>query len=202
MLVLDTEAQQRWALTGSAEYVAEQRLKALQHEILSNTISVRDDGGRDTSSLLAQMGRFLPAPEVRRRLTLCNPNLIFVRAPKFPEKTGIYIERDERDLTGGWVKKRIFICGMPSDDVMPEFSVLHVTMKKVPNPEVVKGGGAAIDREAVKWIEVPTFDAETRGWRTVLLRLLHVQLITRGDVQTHFGWETSKESKIWHEMTQ
>ena len=201
MLVLDTPRQERWAASVAGEHTQAQRQKALAEEILSNSVTVEDDAGRDTSSLLAQMGRPLASAEVQRRLHLCNPGLIFVRAPLHPELTGVYIEKDERLATGGFAKRRIHICGMESG-IMPEFSVRHVTMKRVPNPEVVAGGGKEVGRDAVKWLEIQTFYAETRGWRTVLLRLLHAKLITRFHVEQYFSWQPSRDSKNWQAQTQ
>jgi hypothetical protein len=200
VLILDTDGQARWAREGQTETTKSQRVAALAKEIQSNTISVRDDAGRDTSSVLAQMGRPLASDEVQRRLRLCNPQLIFERSNNFPELTGVYIEKDERTEAGAWAKRKIHLFGMESG-YMPEFSVLHQTVTRVPNPEVVQGGGATVDRDAVKWIEVPTFLSETRGWRTVLIRLLHLGLITRGQVEQHFGWSPSQDSQRWAEMT-
>ena len=200
MLILDTPAQERWNREGGAERTAAARTKALAEEIQSNTISVRHDNGRDTSSLLEQMGRPLASGEVQRRLLLCNPRLIFEVCIRYPELTGVYIEKDERTAAGTWEKRKIHLFGMESG-YMPEFSVLHQTMKRVPNPEVIKGGGAKVQRDAVKWIEVPTFLGETRGWRTVLIRLLHLELITRAQVEEHFGWTPSRDSQRWAEMT-
>src|SRR5215472_18542506 len=134
MLALDTNAQLRWRREQTREASRQQRQQALEQEIWSNSISVEDDAGRDTSSLLQQMGRPLTSAEVQRRLHLCNPYLIFERAIRHPELTGIYIEKDERDATGGWKKRKIHVCGMESG-IMPEFSVLHKTKTKVPNPE-------------------------------------------------------------------
>jgi len=197
MLILDTPAQERWVRTGAQERTQAQRQSALEHEIFSNTISVCDDAGYDTSELLAQTGKPLSPMEVRRRLHLCNPKLIFETAIRHPQQTGIYFEKDERTPAGGWMKRKIFICGMPTTDIMPEFSVLHQTMKRVPNPDVVAASGKAIPRDAVKWIEVPTFYAETRGWRTVLIRLLHSELITRFNVEQHFTWNPTRASAKW-----
>lgn len=195
MLILDCPAQERWARDGAMERTAAARMEALEQEILSNTVSVCDDAGYDRSCLLAQMGRYLTSAEVQRRLHLCNPRLVFERAINFPELTGVYIEIDERTAAGGWTKRKIHICGMQSE-MMPEFSVLHYTTKRVPNPEVIAGGGKEVARDAVKWIEVKTFYAETRGWRTVLIRLLHLKLITRGDVDKYFE-PPSRDSEKW-----
>jgi hypothetical protein len=196
MLILDSPAQERWDRAKAIERTQQQRQQALEHEIFSNTISVRDDAGRDTSNLLAQMGRPLTSAEVQRRLHLCNPKLIFEQSIRHPELVGVYIEKDERTAAGGWTKRKVHQFGMESG-IMPEFSVRHQTTKRVPNPEVIAGGGKQISREAVKWLEVPTFYAETRGWRTVLLRALHRGLITRGDAEKYFDWTPSQDSELW-----
>lgn len=200
MLILDTPAQERLSRSGARENTQAQRTRALAREIESNTLSVSTDAGHDTSLLLEQMGRPLTSVEVQRRLHLCNPRLIFERCIRYPELTGVYIEKDERNAAGGWTKRKIHLLGMESG-ILPEFSVKHQTTKRVPNPEVIAGGGARVDREAVKWLEVPTFAGETRGWRTVLIRLLHLELITRSDVDKHFGWTPSRESQRWAELT-
>lgn len=195
MLVLDTPAQERWTAAGQRERQQVSRQDALAQEILSNTVTVEDDAGHDTTDLLAQMGKPLASAEVQRRLTLCNPKLIFERCIRYPELTGVYLEKEEKNFTGGITRRKVHLFGMESG-VMPEFSVRHVTKKRVPNPELL---GKTVPRDAVKWMEVPTFYAETRGWRTVLLRLMHLKLITRFHVEQHFGWMPSRESKNWHE---
>lgn len=200
MLVLDSADQHRHQREDAASKMREQRMAALAAEIEANSITVADDAGRDTSNLLAQMGRPLASTEVQRRLLLCNPNLLFERSLASPDKTGIYIELSVRAPTGGWERKKQFLFGMESE-VMPEFSAKHATIKRMPNPEVVAGGGTAVARDAVKWIEVPTFYAETRGWRTVLVRLLHLRLITRGDVERYFDWIPSRDSENWAAQT-
>jgi hypothetical protein len=196
MLVLDTSSQQDWQRAAQAESNAALRAKTLLDEIRSNSISVGDDAGRDTSSLLAQMGRPLTSPEVRRRLHLCNRNLIFEQSPD-PSKMSICIEKDERVASGGFQKRKVFVCGMESG-IMPEFSVLHKTEKQLPNPELL---GSKTPTRDINWQRVPTFAAETRGWRTVLVRLLHGRLITEADVRKHFEWTPSHESQKWADQT-
>jgi hypothetical protein len=197
MLLLDTPAQERLRINGKQEQSQALRQQALEQEILSNTISVETDAGRDTSDVLAQMGRPLTSTEVQRRLHLCNSNLIFERSIKFPELTGIYIEKSQRTAAGGWEKRKIFICGMESG-ILPELSVRHKTKKRVANKELL---GSQKPTRDIDWQYVDTFAAETRGWRTVLLRLLHVGIVNRYQVEKHFGWIPSVESKKWAEQT-
>jgi hypothetical protein len=197
MLVLDSGAQQNWRKVAKVEANATSRQEQLTREIWSNSITVEDDAGRDTGSLLAQMGRPLASSEFERRLKLINSRLIFERSIKDPTKVGLYIEKEERNVAGGWTKRKIHLCGMESG-IMPEFSVLHKATKKIANPELF--GKDAPTRE-IDWTTVDTFAAETRGWRTVLVRLLHLELINRGDVEKHFFWQPSQDSAKWAAQT-
>jgi hypothetical protein len=194
MLVLDSEAQVRMTKAAGHESSAAIRQKAMQQEIESNTVTVALDAGRPVNDLQAQLGKPLTSQQVQDKLKQANPNLIFERSIAYPELTGVYLKTWERNATGALqeIKKHLF--GMESG-IMPEFSVRHITRKRVPNPELF--GRKEATRE-VDWIEVETFLAETRGWRTVLVRLLHMGLINRWHVEKHFGWNPSKESENWH----
>lgn len=196
MLGLDEKKQGIWRKEGAKESALELRQKTLEQEILSNTITVEDDAGRNTSNLAAQLGRVLTFKELTDKLHLCNRTLIFERSIRNPEYSGIYIEKWRKQGTGRFQKEKVFLCGMESGP-SPEFSVIHRTIKKVANPALL-GSPEASDG---KWLEVPTFLAETRGWRTVLIRLLKEGVITRASVQEHFGWTPSMESRHWSELT-
>lgn len=196
MLTIDSSGQDRWRKEENYESGLEKRRRALAHDIQSNTISVAADDRFDVSNALAQMGRPMAAEEVQKRLLKCNSNLHFIRSPQFPELTGVYLITDEieADISSkGFRRKLKHICGMESG-VAPEFSVLHKTKIKKPNPELL--GRKTVDRE-IDWVEVETFSGETRGWRTVLVRLLHAGLITMGQVEENFP-PPSRESYKWH----
>lgn len=195
MLVLDSEGRIAWTKKEASQKGASVRATDLAREITTNTDSVAPDAGRDTSNILAQMGRPLASEEVQRRLRLCNPRLVFERSIRYPELTGIYVMTWERNASGGWDYNKKHFCGMESG-IMPEFTVLHRTEKPVANPELF---GTEKPVDAVDWLKVPTYAGETRGWRTVLIRLLKANLVSRGQVETHFGWLPSKDSSKWHE---
>ena len=200
MLTLDSQGQAQWRQQESKESAHERRLRDLAHEIESNTISVSNDDRYDVSNVLSQMGRPMMAQEIQRRLKLCNSRLHFIRSPQFPDLTGVYLITDEVETnpkSKDFAKKLKHICGMQSG-ITPEFSVLHRGKKRVPNKELL---GAKKPVDAVDWVEVDTFVGETRGWRTVLVRLLHAGLITRHDVNTHFGWMPSRDSAKWFNQT-
>lgn len=187
MLVLDTGAREGWRKAADREKSAASLQETLAHDILSNTITVEDDAGCDTSNLVAQLGRPMTAQDVIRKLKLCNSKLIFTKHPTYA-LYGIYIEREQ---------KKVHICGMESG-IMPEFSVLHKTTKRVANPELF---GKEKPTREVDWMKVPTFASETRGYRTVLVRLLHQKLITQSQVEQHFGWTPTRQSEKWHQQT-
>jgi hypothetical protein len=197
MLVLDTGAQHNWRKAAKAEANAAARQNALLEDIRSNSVSIEDDGGIDTSLLPAQLGKPLASQEVQRRLKLMVPNLIFEVSPHDQTKTGIYIEVDERNLAGSFQKRKVFLCGMETG-INPEFSVLHKTKTRVANPELF---GKDKPVKEAPWKQVDTFASETRGWRTVLVRLLHLGIIRQNQVDQQFGRNPSRESKKWKERT-
>lgn len=199
MLILDTPAQIRWAGQGTRERTHAQRQDALEREIRSCIVSINLDEGYDCTQLEQRIGSPLATTEVIRRLLLCNSNLIFEQSLNYPDMTGVYYEKDERTAAGGWARRKVFMFTLASTPVMPEKEVVHVRKKKVPNPDLLNAMGGPVDREVVKWIEVDEPYDYTRGWRSVLIRLLKARLITWASVQTYFG--TSCNSKNWAQQT-
>lgn len=189
MLGLDEAAQLRWARIAKQEKTAERRAQLLAEEIESNQITVAPDNGVDITNALAQMGRPLTSDAVIAKLKQCNPALRFERSNNFPDLIGIYIldESGRHTINGEKVKH---LMGMEAR-TMPEFTVVHETTKDIPDPDN-KG----------QWKEVKTYAGQTRGWRTVLVRLLHARLINQGDVDKHFGWTPSRDSERWYNQTQ
>jgi hypothetical protein len=182
------------------EAAEDKRRRDLIEDMRSNTVTVESDAGRDVSIPEAQFGRAMPAEAVISKLKRCNSRLYFERAKSDPTKMGVYL----MDPTGrvyvnpqGEVLTLIHICGMESG-INPEFSILHKTKKKIPNPELI--WNKTPTRE-VDWIEVETVAGETRGWRTILIRLLHSGLITAADVDKHFGWTPTYQSEKWQLQT-
>lgn len=197
MLGVDGLKQESWRRAETKESAIERRQRLLAEDLQKATVTVEPDEGRDVTNLLAQMGKPMTADSVIQKLKFCNPKLVFIRAIRYPELYGIYLQTKERTPAGTWVDKQIHVCGMGSG-VMPEFSVKHKRTTKVPNKELF---GKEKPTRDVDWNEIETFADETRGWRTVLVRLLHAGLITRGDVGRHFGWTPSRDSKAWYSQT-
>ena len=197
MLIRDSVSQERWAAGESSEQKLARAQRLLAEEIESNTVTVRDDAGFDTSNILAQMGRPMTCQEVIDKLKKCSNRLYFERSKSDPTKWGVYVLDPKGSVhvnDRGEVLCLIHVCGMEAG-IMPEFSIIHKTVKRVPDPDAI---GANTGRE-LKWKEIETFADETRGWRTVLLRLLRSGIVNQLDIETHFGWVPSRDSQKWHD---
>jgi hypothetical protein len=200
MLGLDGAAQLRWQREERKQQLFERSQRQLAQELQNHAVTVAPDDGHDVSDLLAQIGRPLSCQQVIERLRKCNPRLYFEHAKSDPTKVGVYLIEPTGQVyvtPRGEVLNLTHIFGMEAG-MMPEFSVIHKTKTKVANQELFGLKEATRD---VAWKQVETFASETRGWRTVLIRLLHAGLISRNDVEKHFGWTPSRNSQRWHEQT-
>ena len=200
MLAKDSDKIRRHVQAEKQERADEQRRRNLIEDMRSNTVTVESDAGRDVSVPEAQFGRPMTSQAVISKLRRCNSKLYFEESKSDPSKIGVYL----MDPTGrvyvnpqGEVLTLIHICGMEAG-INPEFSILHKTKKKIANPALI--GNKKPTRE-VDWIEVDTVAGETRGWRTVLIRLLHSGLITASDIDKHFGWNPTYQSEKWKLQT-
>jgi hypothetical protein len=206
MLAKDELTQKRWLQEAAKEEAAERSRRSLAKHLESNQVTVLDDAGRDVSDEQAQMGKSMTALDVIGKLKKCNSRLEFVRHPLY-SLYGIYL----RDATAPILKFKVpgfavhhqsfrgrHICGM-EPGILPEFSIIHKKKIKVPDKDLL---GSTEPTREVKWKEIWTVDHETRGWRTVIIRLLHAGLITDYDVTTHFGAAPSKDSRKWYEAIQ
>lgn len=138
------------------------------------------DGDTDTNLLAAQLGRPLTSQQLEQRLRKCNPDLMIERSIADATKSGVYCVRDG--------EKR-FICGMEAG-YMPEFSVRHVTTEEIPDPDI-EG----------HWIKRKKFTGETRGWRTVLARLLRAGHLQPGEIERWFEISKGRSSQRWQILT-
>ena len=196
MLPIDVNTQERWRKEEAQRASEELRRRTLAEHLRKATVAVEDDAGRDVSSVEGQMGRPMAALDLIGKLKKCNPKLEFVKHPTFP-LYGIYL-RDNDAPKLEFKHHKSFrgrhICGMESE-ISPEFSILHKKQKAVPDAEAL---GNPEPRRELDWRYVETFAAETRGWRTVIIRLLHAGLITQFHVDKYFG-VPSKDSRKWKE---
>ncbi len=147
------------------------------------------DGQVDVTNASAQMGRPLSSKQVEQRLSKMNSNLWFETSLRDSTKTGIYvIELSPNVITGNSETHKRFVCGMESA-FMPERSVRHYRKKRVPDPDVHG-----------HFQEVKEFTGETRGWRTVLARLLRERLIRKGQIDSFFPMDAGNSAN-WQALT-
>lgn len=149
----------------------------LRQKIERERITTAPDGGRPVTSIEAQLGRPMTSQQVSQKLSRLNSNLHFERSLSDPTKMGIYLL--------GETKR--FICGMEFG-FMPEFSVRHSEQIEVPSPSL-DGTKEKVDRIV----------RETRGWRTVLARLVRAGIIRLAEAEKAFAF--SRDSKNWKELT-
>lgn len=160
----------------------------LRTEATRAEASVAKDGEIDTTDARAQIGHPLSCQQFIQRLSKINGNLIFERSKCNPEIMGIYVMVNKYDplfMTNKYEKQ--FICGFESG-YSPEHSIRHYKEKQIPDPN-----------NFGNWITVREFTRETRGWRTVLMRLLRMRLITEPQIRKHFNF--SRESANWKALT-
>ena len=150
----------------------------LQEQYLRDFETTAPDNGRSTTSLEQQLGRPLTSRQVIDRLKRMNPRLHFEPSLSDSTKMGIYLPVEG--------SKR-FICGMERG-YMPEFSVRHAEEVEIPSPDL-DGTKKKVNRIV----------RETRGWRTVLARLIRAGLVRIPDCERNFNF--SHDSANWKGLT-
>ena len=146
------------------------------------------DASFDVTNLLQQMGRPLTTQQVMERLGKINRNFYFEVSNACASRMGIYLITPMKDETTGGIRTgKRFLCGM-ENGYMPEFSVRHSEMEEFPRmfPDV----GTEL---------VPVMKSETRGWRTILARLIKLRVITLTQAEKWFDLPLGRGSKNWKE---
>jgi hypothetical protein len=162
---------------------------AVKRDWEGNFVTHAPDGDRPTTTLEAQLGRPLTRIQFEQRLKKCNSNLFTEVSNAFPDKAGIYVMDSLPDSTGVLRKQKRFITGL-MNGFMPEFSVRHVEMEKVPNPSCP---GEMTER--------PKFTGETRGWRTVLATLIRSKIISPTAAERNFELLNGPQSRNYKILT-
>lgn len=181
------------ALCERQGYQTQFQRDAYLEQVARDAAYVAPDGSRIRNVLEAGIGQPLIGAEVQRRLLLLNPTLIFEPSP-VPGR--ICIRRRISDPVLG--ETTSYICAMERG-LMPEFSILHFIeedyfdAKTRATPE----GTLAIKKR----LKINEKNPETRGWRTVLVRLIKERLITREGAERLFGLP-SKDSFNWQAKLQ
>lgn len=145
------------------------------------------DGVADRLNPLQQMGRPLEPSLLMAKLHLCNPNFIFEPAIAHPGYTGIYIEQDGyniKTMVSGRYKR--YICSFDHTAPLPEFSIMGARTEDRPNAD------GSITTGKIKHAY-----EKTRGWRTVVAKLVAAGYITEPDVIKHFAPQLGRSSELW-----
>ena len=191
---------------------AEKRRVYLE-ETMNNSPVLSDDGIL-LSDEKQQAGTPLSPKELEIKLLRLCPALHFKFHPNNKTKKALYHKKPDNTLE--------FICAY-ENRVMPEHSVMRVVEHEYPDPEVFTKG-RTIQRDELPAFEVvvdskspigysyefdPTarrpgmiyvnkgFGEQTRGWRTVLLRLIQHNLITVNAAEKEFRSDNRAEWAKW-----
>jgi hypothetical protein len=161
---------------------------AQRSEWLRDNIYTAPDGSRPRDVREAGTGLPLTGMEVKRRLLLLNPALIFEDST---HPSRICIKRGISDPVLGDTLH--YVCAMERG-LMPEFSILNFVEEEYydASTRATPEGTGLVKRR----IKIDERNPETRGWRTVILRLIKERLISQAGAERVFGLPT-KESRNW-----
>lgn len=141
--------------------------------VSKNTAAIAPDNGRSRTEHDACIGMPLHSDTFISRLTKLNPSLWFERANADHEKMGVYLLVP---ISIEYLEGKKFLFGFHIG-IMPEF-----TLEKTPDED---GEGVGILRQ---------------GWRTILMRLIRLRLISLEKAEVMFG-QPSFESAYWAVLT-
>lgn len=172
----------------AADRLLEKRHESRQHqkqERKRNAGLLAPDGAVDVANAEAQAGRSMLRADFVRRLMKLNPDLRYHRSFFYPEQGGIYMVGYRRDnLRGTTEYGEWFICGLP-DKVIPEFSVV------LTKPTIIPSMADPV------WEKVNQVDGMSRGWRSVLLKLLQEGLLSPAQIDKEFQISKGRSSQKW-----
>lgn len=155
----------------------------VKEQAIRDSYTVAPDGNFDTTDNESQLGRPMTSDDVKRRLGKLNKNLHYEVSSADTSKLGIYVIENRPDSLGVMQKGKRFVVGM-QNGWMPEFSIRHYVNENVPNA-------------SGEWEVQKKFTKETRGWRTVLARLIKEKLITRAKADAYFAVNAGRSSRNW-----
>lgn len=189
MLTLDTADLERQQRISRFQEEQHRNLEMLWDNLERKTVTVAKDGDLVTTNLERQLGTPISSEEFMRRLGRMNPKLIFEPTLDNPLRIGIYIAERRINEAGDEVEDKMYVSAFDRG-YLPERSVRHVKKSLQSDPDPRNKGG---------WIEVEEFQRETRGWRTVLVRLLRAKLIRMPEIDREFppNWN----SRNWQALT-
>lgn len=162
------------------EHTLYQQRKHLLEQLERDASAIEDDNSADVTSPEQQLGNSLSFSYIKKRLMKCNPNFHFERSINKPDRYCLYL------LGGG---RKDFVMAMEAG-YSPERSVRAVREEELPDPN---------NPEGTITHRVPYKEA-TRGWRTVLARLIRKRLITVEQARRYFPINKGHNSRNWHRL--
>ena len=187
MIIYDTDAQIRKQEITRLEQGKEMFMLSCQNEVKDHIHVDRIKNAEE------RMGRPMWPKELEARLTRLNSNLLFEVIAENPSKKRLSVV-DQRG--------KHFIA-VYENCLMPERSIPKLREMEVPEPNLthIDRKDFSSDPEAIRpgWrkIQIP-WGEKTRGWRTVLVRLIQDGLITVAQAELEFG---SDETPEWRQHT-
>lgn len=187
MIILDTEAQAKKAEVTRLERGQEMFMLSCENEVKDHIHVDRIKNAEE------RMGRPMWPAEFETRLKRLNANLFFEVIEGNPTKKRLSVV-DQRG--------KHFVA-VYENSLMPERSIPRLRTLEVPEPSVthIDRKDLSSDPTALRpgWrkIVVP-WGEKTRGWRTVLVRLIGAGLITVTEAENEFG---SDETPEWRQHT-
>lgn len=195
LIINDTEHQQKVAIRKAYDADYEKKLQWAKENEAHNIYL--EDENISPANAASQLGRPLSSHQLENILTKLNPNLIFEYNWWNPGMKAMYIpEKGEKKYL---LSYHVF---MPEHSVMKQkeetvidYEQLKTPLKRsdLPKHEWVPGKGYVFDGLAPGWKKVTRpWGEQTRGWRTVLLKLIILKIITVSQVEKYFANPSSK----------
>jgi hypothetical protein len=187
VIILDEQAQAKKAEITRMEQGQEMFMLSCENEVKDHIHVDRIKNAEE------RMGRPMWPSEFEQRLKRLNANLFFEVIEGNPSKKRLSVV-DQRG--------KHFVA-VYENSLMPERSIPRLRVMEVPEPNVthIDRKDLSSDPEALRpgWrkITVP-WGEKTRGWRTVLVRLIGNGLITVAQAENEFG---SDETPEWRQHT-
>ena len=168
------------------KHAADERVK---DDIRRNHDLLRPDGDVCRTQYEAQAGRRLLRSDFVRRLQKLNPQLQYERSVNYPKQGGLYFVGLRGNEQGSIEQGKWFVAGLPHE-VVNEFSTPMTVPAVVP---ALNG---------VEWQTIDRVDHQEPGWRSILLTLLKLNLLTPAEIDKEFEITKGRSSQRWQAALQ
>jgi len=186
MLVKDTPVLKRHQYMKRVENTRGVAMKGSQRDAAGAPLVA--DKRTSVANPEVQLGRRFTSTEFMNKLRSINKDIIMEPHPGLMAPPDTAYHRMNKDkavlsLLIGDKKIYLFVC---EGDYMPEWDTMNTSKAKVP-----------VDDPGGPWktVDIP-WHLVKRGWRTVLIRLLHKRLVTLDAVERVFGAGNRQSWKI------